>query len=335
MIDPAKRPDIGSFSNRTILTGAGWSRNWGGRLAEELWQDLMGHPAVQGNSSLRELLLQESSFEEALGRVHAEPFTPSDRQALEQALLDAFITMDREIARPHHDPWINIYKVQDLLFRFWGQPGETVNAGYIFTLNQDLWPERYLYNGHVRGVAAALPGLRRRPNQRLFTTDIGSYGDKFVMEPIADPAANGQLRRSFNVIKLHGSFNWRTTNGRNAMIVGTGKGGQIAASPLLSWYWEIFREVLSAADVRLMIVGYGFGDEHVNAAIAEAVHNHGLRVFIWDTGADLKGRVQAAPHGATIWSSLISTATRHMIEVFPSNQDPTEEYRRVQRVFFN
>ena len=26
--------DIGTFSKRTILTGAGWTRNWGGRARE-------------------------------------------------------------------------------------------------------------------------------------------------------------------------------------------------------------------------------------------------------------------------------------------------------------
>lgn len=252
--------DIGTFSKRTILTGAGWTRNWGGRLAGEVWQDLMGHRAVQNNPRLRALLLEECSCEAALGRAQAEPFTPADRQAFEQALLDAFIAMDWEIARPDHDPWINIYKVQDLLFRFWGQRGDRVNAGYMFTLNQDLWPERHLYNEHACGAAGpSLPGIQRRPtNQRLFTTDIARYGDGFIMQPVGDPGAQGRLRGSFNVIKLHGSFNWRSVDGRNAMVVGTGKGAQIAAHPLLSWYWEIFRRVLIAGDVRLMIVGYGF-----------------------------------------------------------------------------
>src|ERR1700730_2224136 len=101
--------DIGNFSKRTILTGAGWTRNWGGRLAAEVWQDLMGHRTVQNNARLRELLLEESSFEATLGKTQAEPFTPADRQAFEQALLDAFVAMDWEIARPDHDPWINIY----------------------------------------------------------------------------------------------------------------------------------------------------------------------------------------------------------------------------------
>jgi hypothetical protein len=46
-----------------------------------------------------------------------------------------------------------------------------------------------------------------------------------------------------------------------------------------------------------MIVGYGFGDEHVNAVIADAVEYHDLKVFIWDTGPNLMDRVRAAPHG--------------------------------------
>ena len=65
--------DIGNFSKRTILTGAGWTRNWGGRLATEVWQDLIGHRAIQRNSRLRELLLDGPSFEVALGQLQDEP----------------------------------------------------------------------------------------------------------------------------------------------------------------------------------------------------------------------------------------------------------------------
>jgi len=287
--------DIGNFSRRTILTGAGWTRNWGGRLAAELWQDLIGHRVIQSNSRLRDLLLSESSFETTLGVVQAEPFAAGDRQAFEGALLDAFIAMDREVMHIP-DPWINIYKVQELLFRFCGRHAEGIHAGYMFTLNQDLWPERYLYNEHVSGaLSPSLPAIRARPNQRLFTTDIGFYSPEFVMDPMADPAGQGQLHGHFNVIKLHGSFNWRTADARRALVVGTEKSGQIAASPLLAWYFDIFRTVISAGDVRLMVAGYSFGDEHVNAAIADAIEHHGLKVFIWDTGPNLKERVLAAP----------------------------------------
>lgn len=67
----------------------------------------------------------------------------------------------------------------------------------------------------------------------LFTTGTEHYSDEFIMEPISDPAAHGELHGHFNVIKLHVSFNWRTADGRRALVMGTQKSGQIAASPLL------------------------------------------------------------------------------------------------------
>jgi hypothetical protein len=131
-----------------------------------------------------------------------------------------------------------------------------------------------------------------------------------------------------------GSFNWRTADARSALVLCTEKTGQIAASSLRSWYFEIFRKVLSVGDVRLMITGYGFGDEHVNSGIADSVEHHGLRLFIWDTGPSLRERILAAPCGVSLWKGLLSTATRQMIEVFPSNQSEAQEYRRIQETFF-
>jgi SIR2-like domain len=324
----------GNFSKFTLLTGAGWSRNWGGRLASEVWQTLMDDPAVQANARLRALLLAENSFETALAMTRAEPFDAADRQQFENALLEAFISMDREMARADHDPWINIYGVQRLLFRFAGQRSEGVDTGYLFTLNQDLFPERYLFNEHVSAAPPpALPGIQPRPGQRLFTANIGPYSEAFEMSPLGD-LGQARLQGQTNVIKLHGSYNWRSADGRNVLVVGTQKSEQIAELPLLAWYGEVFRGVLAAGDMRLMIVGYGFADEHINAMIADAIAKHRLRVFIWDVVPNLKERVLAAPHGAVIWGGLLSTASRQMVEVFPSNQADTEECRRIYRSFF-
>jgi hypothetical protein len=327
---------IEKFSRRVLLTGAGWSRNWGGHVASEIWCLLIGHPRIRTNAGVRRLLLNEPAFEVALGHTHAPPFEQSDREDIEQAILDVFIAMDREIARPDHDPWINIYKVQDLLFRFFGRPNDGNSAGYLFTLNQDLFFERHLHNQHVTGApGGALPGLVPRAGQRWFGTNLGGYDATFAMEPVADPAVQGRLQNQMNIIKLHGSFNWRSGDGAKVMVVGTDKTKTIASMPLLSWYADIFKAVISAGDVRLMIVGYGFADEHINAAIADAVEQCGLSVFIWNTTSDLKGLVLASPHGACIWKGLISTATRPLIEVFPSNQIETEEYRRICSTFFS
>jgi hypothetical protein len=94
------------------------------------------------------------------------------------------------------DPWINIYKVQELLFRFCGRRGPNVSAGYMCTLNQDLWPERYMFNEHVSGAySPALTGLRWHPNQRLFTSDIGNYSENFIMQPIEEPSVACTVER--------------------------------------------------------------------------------------------------------------------------------------------
>ncbi len=325
----------GKFSKRVLLTGAGWSRNWGGQLASEVWSSLVGHLRVRTHVRLYKLLLDEPSFEVALGRTSEPPFSATDRAELQQALSDTFVAMDREIARVDHDPWINIYKVQELLFRFFGRRGDGNTEGYLFTLNQDLFFERHLYNEHVAGApGGVLPGLVPRPGQRWFGTNMGAFDTSFIMQPVADPIAQGRLQSQMNVIKLHGSFNWRSADGNDMMVVGTEKTGQIAAQPLLAWYAQVFREVLSAGDVRLMIVGYGFADEHINVVIADAIEKHGLSVFIWNTMANLKSTLISMPHGMRIWKGLISTATRPLVEVFPGNQAETEEYRRICDTFF-
>jgi hypothetical protein len=82
--------------------------------------------------------------------------------------------------------------------------------------------------------------------------------------------------------------------------------------------------------MRLMIVGYGFGDEHINTDVADAVKNHGLQVFIWG-GNSIKERVLAARHGHEIWISLMSAAAQTMIDVFPSSQSETAEFWRIWR----
>ena len=326
---------IQKFSKRVLLTGAGWSRNWGAQVASEIWSSLLGHPRIHANAAVRALLLNDPAFEIALAQTHASPFKQSDREDIEQAISDTFVAMDREIARPDHDPWINIYKVQELLFRFFGRRNDGNSAGYLFTLNQDLFFERHLYNEHVVGApGGALPGLIPQPGQRWFGTNLGAYDATFTMQPVANPAAEGRLQNQMNVIKLHGSFNWRSADGAHVMVVGTNKTKTIASMPLLNWYADILKAAIGAGDVRLMIVGYGFADEHVNAAIADAVELHGLSVFIWNTASDLKSLALGSPHGARIWKGLISTATRRLTEVFPSNQAETEEYRRICSTFF-
>ncbi len=119
------------------------------------------------------------------------------------------------------------------------------------------------------------------------------------------------------------------------MVIGDHKALQISSLPLLDFYHEAFEQVLRTGDVRLMIIGYGFGDEHINSVIASAVQQCGLRVFIWNTQADIVERLRnSEPHGIYILPGLITSETRRMIEVFPPDQRDTESYNRISSEFF-
>jgi SIR2-like domain len=60
----------------------------------------------------------------------------------------------------------------------------------------------------------------------------------------------------------------------------TCKLGRIAGEPLLEWYLSLFKEALEEGDKNLVIVGYGFGDDHINDIIVDAIKDRGLKLFV-------------------------------------------------------
>jgi hypothetical protein len=87
--------------------------------------------------------------------------------------------------------------------------------------------------------------------------------------------------KSLYYIKLHGSMNWqREIGNRKVMVIGGDKLTQIRSEPLLNWYYETLKRVLSCQNRRLLVIGYGFGDPHINEVILNAVHKHGLRLYV-------------------------------------------------------
>ena len=64
------------------------------------------------------------------------------------------------------------------------------------------------------------------------------------------------------------------------MVIGHEKVGSIAKEPLLKWYLSLFEEILKEPNRNLVVVGYGFGDEHINNVIADAIRDCGLRLYV-------------------------------------------------------
>ena len=119
------------------------------------------------------------------------------------------------------------------------------------------------------------------------------------------------------------------------MVMGTRKTLMIGNIPLLAWYHQVFEKVLSDGDVRLLVIGYGWADEHINEAIAAAVKNHGLSVFSWNPTEPV-GLLKGQTFGDIIEKGLMGYATQNLTEVMPPTPQNSRspEYDRIVAAFF-
>ncbi len=82
---------------------------------------------------------------------------------------------------------------------------------------------------------------------------------------------------SLILLKLHGSMNWRSSDGQNCLVIGRNKSELIQRERFLRRSFEYFERVLRDSK-HLVVVGYGFGDPHINDVIADGVRYAGLRL---------------------------------------------------------
>src|SRR5689334_23762574 len=75
--------------------------------------------------------------------------------------------------------------------------------------------------------------------------------------------------------KVHGSIGWQTAGGQPLLVIGRDKIGAIRSHPILHWTYQRFEEYLHRKPMRLMVIGYGFGDDHINQTIIDA-HQAGV-----------------------------------------------------------
>jgi hypothetical protein len=265
-----------------LLTGAGFSRNWGGWLASEAFEYLLGAPEV--DDELRRILLadklKDRGFEDTLADLQTafksfrDPKVGEHVDALTAALVGMFNLMDQAFATVRFEPQNDRpFLVSEFLARF----------DAIFTLNQDLLLERHYLNGNVELAANRRwkgwqrPGLK--PLQPASSHDYGPQAAVMAMQTPDD--ANFTVAYGLQpYFKLHGSSNFLRDPGGRIIVMGGNKAAGITDEPLLRWYQQQFEDYLDRAE-KLMVIGYSFTDPHINQAIQSAAAR-GLRIFIVD-----------------------------------------------------
>ena len=327
-------------SNYVLLTGAGFTHNFGAPLASGMWAQIFSHPAVQASESVKRALLDNFDFESVYDSVtNDSSFDSDDRIALKTAILDSFAQLDATV---RHYGWggtspILIKHVQQFLHDFAGESDDEI--GYLFTLNQDLFVERQHYNWHIFHPIS-LPGIPQNawrlsdPDASDLTPDrYAQLPDAAEVDILRKELANNRARLKY--IKLHGSQNWLSKQVGERLVIGRGKKNQIAGEPLLSWYFEIFEEVLACQSTRLLCIGYGFADGHINEVLCNAAIVSNLQIHIVNPSPPAKFRSELKKHEGweAIWTALEGYHQCTLQDLFPRSGD-VQDRNRLYRSFF-
>ena len=78
-----------------LLTGAGFTRNFGGFLTDQMWARIFNHKQVQSRPALLASLKLCFDFESVYNHVmHEECYTQEDRSAMYEAVESAYKQLD-------------------------------------------------------------------------------------------------------------------------------------------------------------------------------------------------------------------------------------------------
>jgi hypothetical protein len=313
-----------------LLTGAGFSRNWGGWLADEAFEYLLGE--TETDPELREYLWQSRDegrgFEDALAFLQYSHEHEYDAQVeqnlrnLTSALLRMFAAMGRGFQGGPFEFQTN--HVQRTCGFFLSQ------FDAIFTLNQDtLLENRYFHNLSDRFIDSYTPGVA--DTNTLLTID--NVADPYFRLKTPDSASFSLIPHLQPYFKLHGSIDWITEQ-EMLLILGGSKESNIQQHPILTWYHREFLTRISALDARIMIIGYSFRDDHINRALIQAARA-GAKFFIIDPrGTDAMkqdGYSSTQDTYEVLRTNVIGASRRPLSEMFGSGG--TVEFSKLDQFF--
>ena len=320
--------------SRFLLLGAGFTRNWGGPVASEMFDLLIGRKPINEMPVLRDALVrhrERGGFEAALGEIQAEYERSPSAQTLahlrgfQDAIAEVFADLDTALSHATFD---------------FGTPPENSDAlvkfltafDAIFSLNQDLMLERH-YLHQVRVSLASgnrwngweFPGMQAQPSANPGLRDPAK--DRRSPKPPAEFRVSPNLQPAF---KLHGSTTWFDTTGQ-MMVMGYKKMATIQSQAVLRYYYNEFDRCLSSPSSLLVVIGYGFQDAHINTAIRRMLSVLGPRLFIIDRlGVDVtdENRKLVLRPVNDFLNIIGGASTRSLAEIFGG---PSADYTNLMR----
>lgn len=286
-------------NKKILITGAGFSKIAGGFLASEIANRIFNYSSVS-QSIKNKILSHDCNYE----RVY-DDLTGVDSKCFEESLINIFRDMDKGIQNPSID---NMVGFANHCEKFYGLFSDKDKYNFILTLNQDTVLERcYLhyankrqgglpageytqeiternirlnfpYNSYRLEMMVVTKSEKEHSPKNYAVQAQNSYEFNDFIQHIEYDSQNIPKISSLNYLKLHGSAHWRNSEGAVA-ITGVNKVDKISRFKELNASIEMFDKLIVIRDLKIVIVGYGFKDAHVNERILKAIDN-GSRLYI-------------------------------------------------------
>lgn len=175
-------------AENVLLLGAGFTKNFGGLLADEMWAEIFNHEKIQAQSRIKKLMLDDFNYESVYYSIlegfedkkglfgekgKCIKFTAEEQYAIKVVTKSAYEYIDKILmwhlisfgpeCFDHKPKWVNV--VYTLLMNF----GVTDTNSFIFTLNQDLFIEKFYQNSSKDHInknnipELSIPGVYKSP----------------------------------------------------------------------------------------------------------------------------------------------------------------------------
>jgi len=332
--------------NKILLTGAGFTRNFGGSLSEDMATEIFNELDKKEDNALVKILRNEGfDYESAYQAIVSDSaFTDEEKEKINVIMKAVYKNLDDKICNEIITHSTTISSFQSELLNKLIPEGD---MGYFFTLNQDLFIERN--RGRITDVTYYRPAANimvkhgwAEFNDELYCIidDDGWIKKKEEYEKKLSKIKSGSDNgKNIAYIKLHGSMDWLIkAEGESLMVIGGDKKKHIEKYPLLSWYYDIFERVINKNNTKLLIIGYGFNDPHINEVLNKAICNYNLELFVIcpTHQGEFEGNLKLKKCGEKILKGLTKYYPCTLADLFPNNSQANESivWQAIREEFF-
>ena len=295
--------------NLVILTGAGSSKDGDGKLISEIWNWIFEDAKNSEKLDLKKILslignseIDKNNLEELLSRLEIERKARKNRGSecdkicsiskndpnsccqICKAIKEINAQIKDLCSKPNSEPKTH----KDFLTKILAARKKTSPRAKIFTLNYDTFFEDAASDIKAVVIDGFCFNEKRIFNSTDFDLDIVQRENSRIHKE------ENFYDKVFHLYKMHGSVTWKL-EGREIKKLDKRQideplliypnASKFEESYQMPFYEMIsrFQISLRATNTTLMIIGYSFGDAHVNRMIEEAVDsNLSLKVIVVD-----------------------------------------------------